>query len=154
MREAYLDGGWDQPRRLNHIALRKREPEQVAEFYSKILQLQAVEQAGEAGSIILTDGKVQLVIRRCHNGVYRTMRQGFDPIGFQVDYVAQTTKELEDLASAFPECAAKKIAGGVQGGAIARACKHVPTANSPSAIPTACWWISAIERKREAESEL
>ena len=129
VREGYLDDGWEQPRWLNHIALRAREPERVAEFYSKVLELQGVEQAGEAGSVMLTDGKVRLIIRRCHNGFYRTMRQGFDHIGFQVDSVERTTQELEELGHAFPECAAKKIAGGVQGGAIAKDLQACPIGN-------------------------
>src|SRR5918999_1702774 len=37
VREGYLDGGWEQPRWLNHIALRARKPEDVAEFYTKVL---------------------------------------------------------------------------------------------------------------------
>ena len=49
VREGYLSDGWEQPRWLNHIALRAREPERVAEFYQKILELKGVEAAGEAG---------------------------------------------------------------------------------------------------------
>jgi len=135
VREGYLDNGWEQPRWLNHIALRARDPEKVGEFYSKVLELEGVEAAGEAGSIMLTDGKVRLIIRRCHNGFYRTMRQGFDHIGFKVDSVEQTTKELAELASAFPECAAKKIAGGVQGGAIAKDLQACPLGQHAFADP-------------------
>ena len=135
VREGYLDNGWEQPRWLNHIALRAREPEKVAEFYNKVLELKVVEPAGEAGSVMLSDGKVRLIVRRCHNGFYRTMRQGFDHIGFQVDSVEQTTKQLADLASAFPECAAKKIAGGVQGGAIANDLQACPIGKHAFADP-------------------
>ena len=107
VREGYLNNGWEQPRWLNHIALRAREPEKVAEFYTKILELKGVEETGEAGSVMLTDGKVRLIIRRCHNGFYRTMRQGFDHIGFKVDSIEQTTdlarhrvSELEEIRTA------------------------------------------------------
>jgi len=135
VREGYLENGWEQPRWLNHIALRAREPEKVAEFYTKILELKGVEEAGEAGSVMLTDGKVRLIIRRCHNGFYRTMRQGFDHIGFKVDSVEQTTRDLADLAAAFPECAPKKIAGGVQGAAIAKDLQACPIGNQAFADP-------------------
>lgn len=135
VREGYLSDGWEQPRWLNHIALRAHEPESVGEFYRKILELQSVEAAGEAGSITLSDGKVRLIIRCCHNGFYRTMRQGFDHIGFKVDSVEQTTKELADLATAFPECEAKKIAGGVQGGAIAKDLQACPLGKHAFADP-------------------
>jgi catechol 2,3-dioxygenase-like lactoylglutathione lyase family enzyme len=126
VREGYLTDGWEQPRWLNHIALRSREPAKVAEFYTKVLELQGVEQGGEAGSIMLTDGKVRLIIRRCHNSFYRSLREGFDHIGFKVDSVEQTTRELADLAAASPECAAKNIAGGVQGGAIVKDMQACP----------------------------
>jgi len=135
VREGYLSDGWEQPRWLNHIALRAREPHQVAEFYCKVLELKGVEEAGEAGAVMLTDGKVRLIVRRCHNGVYRTMRQGFDHIGFKVESIEQTTKELADLASAFPECAAKKIAGGVQGAAIAKDLHACPIGKHAFADP-------------------
>ena len=139
VREGYLSDGWEQPRWLNHIALRAREPEKVADFYTKILELKGVEDAGEAGSIVLTDGKVRLIIRRCHNGFYRTMRQGFDHIGFQLDSIEQTTKELADLGAAFPECAVKNIAGGVQGSAIAKDLQACPIGQLAFAIRTVCW---------------
>ncbi|HWH79661.1 MAG TPA: VOC family protein, partial [Candidatus Binatus sp.] len=135
VREGYAENGWEQPRWLNHIALRAREPEKVAEFYTRILELKGVEEAGEADSVMLTDGKVRLIIRRCHNGFYRTMRQGFDHIGFKVDSVERTTKDLADLAAAFPECAAKKIAGGVQGGAIAKDLQGCPIGKHAFADP-------------------
>lgn len=135
VREGYLNDGWDQPRWLNHIALRAREPEKVAEFYNKVLELQGVEQGGEAGSFMLTDSKVRLIVRRCHNGFYRTMREGFDHIGFKVDSVEQITKELADLASAVPECAPKRIDGGIQGAAIAKDLAACPIGNHAFADP-------------------
>jgi catechol 2,3-dioxygenase-like lactoylglutathione lyase family enzyme len=115
VREGYLTDGWDQPRWLNHIALRARKPEEVAEFYTKVLELKGVEEGGEQGSITLTDGKVRLIIRRCHNGYYRSLRQGFDHVGFKVESVEQTKKDLEQIAANHPECAPKKIGGGPQG---------------------------------------
>ena len=84
---------------------------------------------------MLTDGKVRLIVRRCHNGFYRTMRQGFDHIGFKVDSVEQTIQELTDLADRVPECAAKKIGGGVQGGAIAKDLQACPIGKHAFADP-------------------
>ena len=119
VREGYVTDGWDQPRWLNHIALRARKPDEVAEFYTKVLELKGVEEAGEEGSITLTDGKVRLIIRRCHDGYYRSLRQGFDHIGFKVDSVEKTKKDLDQIAAAHPECAPKKIGGGPQSGGLA-----------------------------------
>ena len=118
VREGYLGEGWDQPRWINHIALRARKPDEVAEFYTKVLELKGVEEGGEEGSITLTDGKVRLLIRRCHNGHYRSLKQGFDHIGFKVENMEKTKKDLDDIAVNFPESAPKKIAGGPQGASI------------------------------------
>lgn len=116
VREGYLSDGWEQPRWINHIALRARKPDEVAEFYTKVLELKGVEEAGEEGSITLTDGKVRLVIRKCHDRFYRALRQGFDHIGFKVESVEKTKHDIDDLAASFPQSAPKKIAAGMQGG--------------------------------------
>jgi catechol 2,3-dioxygenase-like lactoylglutathione lyase family enzyme len=135
VREGYLSDGWEQPRWLNHIALRARKPEEVAEFYTKVLDLKGVEEAGEEGSITLTDGKVRLIIRRCHDGYYRSLKQGFDHIGFKVESVEKTKKDLEDIATAHPECAPKKIGGGPQSGGLVKDMEACPVGQHAFADP-------------------
>jgi catechol 2,3-dioxygenase-like lactoylglutathione lyase family enzyme len=135
VREGYLNEGWEQPRWLNHIALRARKPEEVAEFYTKVLELKGVEEGGEQGTITLTDGKVRLMIRPCHNGHYRSLKQGFDHIGFKVESVEKTKQDLEDIAANFPECAPKKIAGGPQGASIEKDLQACPIGKHAFADP-------------------
>jgi catechol 2,3-dioxygenase-like lactoylglutathione lyase family enzyme len=131
VREGYLKDGWEQPRWLNHIALRAREPDEVAEFYTTVLELEETPARAADGAISLTDGKVRLVIRPCHDKFYRGLRQGFDHIGFKVESVEKTKKDLDEIGTAFPEAAPKKIAVGMQGGELEKdlqACsigKHV-----------------------------
>ena len=67
------------------------------------------------GAISLTDGKVKLILRRCHNGFYRTLRQGFDHIGFKVENLEQAKKDLDEIATTYPESAPRKIAMGRSG---------------------------------------
>jgi catechol 2,3-dioxygenase-like lactoylglutathione lyase family enzyme len=126
VREGYLKDGWEQPRWLNHIALRASKPDAVAEFYTKVLELKGVEETPADGSITLTDGKVRLVIRPCHDGFYRSLRQGFDHIGFKVESVEKTKKDLDEIATAFPESAPKKIAVGMQGGELEKDLQACP----------------------------
>jgi len=135
VREGYLADGWEQPRWINHVALRARKPDDVAEFYTKVLELKGVEEAGEAGSITLTDGKVRLIIRRCHDGYYRSLRQGFDHIGFKVESVEKAKKDLDDLAKNFPESAPKKIGGGPQGGGLLKDMEACPIGRHAFADP-------------------
>jgi catechol 2,3-dioxygenase-like lactoylglutathione lyase family enzyme len=126
VREGYLDNGWEQPRWLNHIAIRAAKPHAVAEFYTKVLELKGLEEAAEDGSITLTDGKVRLVIRPCHDGFYRSLRQGLDHIGFKVESLEKAKKDLDEIATTFPESAPKKIAVGVQGAAIEKDLQACP----------------------------
>ena len=115
VREGYLKEGWDQPRWLNHIALRARKPAEVAEFYTKVFELKGVEEAADDGSVSVTDGKVRIVIRPCHDGFYRSLRQGFDHLGFKVESVEITKKDLEEIATNFPQSAPQKISVGLNG---------------------------------------
>jgi hypothetical protein len=39
----YEEGEWQQPRHLNHLALRAVNPESLAEFYTEVIELQALE---------------------------------------------------------------------------------------------------------------
>ena len=57
VREGYLKDGWDQPRWLNHIALRAREPDEVAEFYTTVLELEELPEHATDGAITLTTAK-------------------------------------------------------------------------------------------------
>ena len=126
VREGYLKDGWDQPRWLNHIALRAREPEKVAEFYTKVFELKGVEESADDGSVTVTDGKVRIVIRPCHDGFYRTLRQGFDHIGFKVENVDKAKKDLDEIATNFPNSAPKKIAVGLSGGELEKDLQRCP----------------------------
>ena len=126
VREGYLEKGWEQARRLNHIAIRAAKPDGVAEFYTKVLELKGVEQSAEDGSITLTDGKVCLVIRPCHNGFYRSLRQGLDHIGFKVENLEKAKKDLDEIATTFPDSAPKKIGVGIQGAAIEKDLEACP----------------------------
>lgn len=115
VREGYLEEGWEQPRWLNHISIRAANPAKLAEFYQKVLDLKGVEESAGDGSITLTDGKVRLLIRPTHNGLYRSLRQGLDHIGFKVENLEKAKKDLDEITTTFPESAPRKIATGSEG---------------------------------------
>jgi catechol 2,3-dioxygenase-like lactoylglutathione lyase family enzyme len=129
VREGYLKDGWEQPRWLSHIALRARDPEQVAEFYTTVLELEELPERAGDGAITLTDGKVRLMIRRCHDGYYRSLRQGFDHIGFKVESVEKTKRDLANLAAEFPEAAARPITRGRSGADLEKDLRGCPLAS-------------------------
>ena len=55
--EGYLQEGWDQPRWINHIAIRSARPAYLAEYYQKVFELRPVEGLSGDGSYYVTDGK-------------------------------------------------------------------------------------------------
>ncbi len=135
VREGYASGRLGSAVLAQSHCAARRKPDEVAEFYTKVLELKGVEEGGEEGSITLTDGKVRLIIRRCHDGYYRSLRQGFDHIGFKVDSVEQTKKDLDQIAATHPECAPKKIGGGPQGGGMVKDMEACPIGKHAFADP-------------------
>ena len=115
VREGYTEKSWDQPRHLDHIAIRSANPRAVARFYQRVYELKLREDLSDEENFYLTDGTVSLVIRPWSMAAYRGQREGLDHIGFKVESLEKTKKDLEQVAVKFPECAPKKIGGGPQG---------------------------------------
>lgn len=115
VREGYLKEGWEQPRWINHIAIRSGRPAHVAEFYQKVFELKPVETLCGDNSYYLTDGKVHVVVRPWDMVAYRGLMAGLDHFGFKVENLEQTKKDLDALGSSAPTSAARKIAIGRDG---------------------------------------
>jgi catechol 2,3-dioxygenase-like lactoylglutathione lyase family enzyme len=111
---------WEQPRHLHHIAIRAKKPAVLAEFYKKVFEVTEVKNLSGEGGICLTDGKSYLLIRPCENYSYRSMTQGIDHVGFQVEDLETVKKELDDIGRSFPESAARKIFVGRNGAFLQR----------------------------------
>jgi catechol 2,3-dioxygenase-like lactoylglutathione lyase family enzyme len=109
VREGYLEEGWEQPRHLNHVAIRAGKPAALAEFYQNVFELRPVESGGNDGQLCLSDGKVSIVIIPTETKSYRTMTEGLDHIGFKIEALAQAEKDLDELARSHPESKPKQI---------------------------------------------
>jgi catechol 2,3-dioxygenase-like lactoylglutathione lyase family enzyme len=115
VREGYLQEGWDQPRWINHIAIRSARPAHIAEYYQKIFDLRPVEALSGDNAYYLTDGKVTLAVRPWDMMSYRGLWAGLDHIGFKVEDLEATKKDLDNLCNTAPTSAARKIAIGRDG---------------------------------------
>ncbi len=109
VREGYLEEGWEQPRHLDHVAIRAGKPAALAEFYQNVFELRPVESGGNDGQLCLSDGKVSIVIIPSETKSYRTMTEGLDHIGFKVDALAEAEKDLDELGRSHPESTPKQI---------------------------------------------
>ncbi|HEY7716553.1 MAG TPA: VOC family protein [Candidatus Binatia bacterium] len=115
VREGYNEAGWEQPRWINHIAIRADNPSQVAEFYEKVFELKEAETYRDDGSICMTDGKVKLLLRPRDSSLYRGLREGLDHMGFKVESVDRVKEDLKTLANAMPESMDGKLGVGGNG---------------------------------------
>jgi catechol 2,3-dioxygenase-like lactoylglutathione lyase family enzyme len=115
VREGYNEAGWEQPRWINHIAIRADNPSQVAEFYEKVFELKEAETYRDDGSIGMTDGKVKLLLRPRDSSLYRGLREGLDHMGFKVESVDRVKEDLKTLANAMPESMDGKLGVGGNG---------------------------------------
>jgi len=115
VREGYLEEGWDQPRWINHIAIRSARLAQLAEFYQKVFELRPVEGLSGDNSYYVSDGKVSIALRPWDMISYRGLMAGLDHFGFKVENLEQTKKDFDSLASSAPSSAARTIAIGRDG---------------------------------------
>lgn len=136
LRDGYSrNENWESPRHLHHIAIRAIKPAQLAEFYQRIFELTEVKNLSSEGRICLTDGKIYLLIRPCHNGYYRSMFQGLDHLGFKVEDLEAVKKDLDDLSKAFPESSPRKILVGRHGHFVQKDMEDCPLGDFATADP-------------------
>jgi predicted enzyme related to lactoylglutathione lyase len=99
--EVYSKGEWKSDNTISHFALRAREAERVANFYSDVFELEARNVPSEEGSYHLTDGRVTLSILpwkiSSFNGA-GIEQPAMDHIGFRVPSLAAFKTNLETLA--------------------------------------------------------
>jgi catechol-2,3-dioxygenase len=115
VREGYLEGGWDQPRWINHIAIRSARPAYLAEYYQKVFELRPVEGLSGDNTYYLSDGKVTLSLKPWDMVSYRGLWAGLDHFGFRVENLEKTKQDIESLSAAEPASAARKIVIGRDG---------------------------------------
>ena len=96
------------PRQFNHVVIRAAEPRQVAEFYQEVFELFEVKEPPLGDAVCLSDGKVRLLILPTNNNSYISMRQGLDHIGFKVESIEQTKKDLDSAGEFSARVGAKR----------------------------------------------
>lgn len=100
--EVYSKGEWKQDTTFSHFAIRAREAERLANFYTDVFELEARNLPSEEGGYHLTDGRMTMAIVpwkiSSFNGA-GIEQPGMDHIGFRVpdlkafsDNMAMVTK--------------------------------------------------------------
>jgi catechol 2,3-dioxygenase-like lactoylglutathione lyase family enzyme len=121
-------GGELPQRYINHVALRVRNPERSAEFYSTIFELELTGQPRD-GSHCLSDGRVSLVIMPWNMEHYLDT----DPepprvehFGFKVESVEAIKREMDEIVGTNPVMVTKPLGYGSEGQARLGVFKQCP----------------------------
>ena len=104
----------ERTRGANRYAIRTQNPEQVAEFYANVFELQPTNRKEGDENYHLTDGRMTLSIMPWHIEKFAGMsikRPGPDHIGFRVESVEEFKKEVVELAGANTYMATRPLGG-------------------------------------------
>ena len=113
--DIFAENDWEQTRYINHIALRCREPERSAEFYSKVFELEATQ---KEGTWYVNDGRVSLVLLQwsMQNFIgHDPLHPQIDHFGFKVESIAAVRKDMDDLIGFNPQFVTKPLGFGEEG---------------------------------------
>ncbi len=117
-RDVYEDGDWKQDRAIHHFALRTVMPEALAQFYTDVFELQALEKPAGDPSFYLTDGKVTFIIMPWNINDYLGSgieRPALDHIGFKVESVDGFKKALQTMVGTNPRLSPSPVGAGPEG---------------------------------------
>jgi catechol 2,3-dioxygenase-like lactoylglutathione lyase family enzyme len=98
--EVYAKGEWKQDNTISHFALRAREAERLAHFYTEIFELEPRNVPSEEGGFHLTDGRVTLSILPWKISAFNGAgieQPAMDHIGFRVPSLDGFKKNLAEV---------------------------------------------------------
>lgn len=127
-KDVFAEGGWEQPRYINHVTLRARDVNRTADFYQSVFELAAVN-ARQDGNRYLSDGRVTLVIIpwTMKNFVgHDPMAPGLEHFGFKVESIAALKLDLDDLVAQNPMMVTRPLGVGPEAEARLGVLKQCP----------------------------
>lgn len=113
--DIFAENNWTQPRYINHVTLRCRNPEHSAEFYSTVFDLVA---SHKDGIWRVSDGRVSLVLLQwsMQNFIgHDPMPPQIDHFGFKVESVEALKRDMNDLIGFNPQFVTKPLGIGEEG---------------------------------------
>lgn len=105
-------------RHFSHFALRTRNAEHCAEFYSEVFGLEPLNKKFDDDNYYLTDGCMTLAILQWKMSDYLDMdpqRLGPDHIGLSVESIDQVLADLDDLTGQNPLMRGRPLGYGTEG---------------------------------------
>jgi catechol 2,3-dioxygenase-like lactoylglutathione lyase family enzyme len=116
--DIFAENDGDLPQRyINHIALRVRNPERTAEFYSTVFEL-ALSNDRSGGHYRLSDGRVSMVVMQWSMNDFvghDPQPPALDHFGFKVESVEAIKREMVELIGYNPQMVTKPLGIGAEG---------------------------------------
>jgi catechol 2,3-dioxygenase-like lactoylglutathione lyase family enzyme len=117
-KDVYSESGWTQPRTISHLAIRARDPERCARFYSEVFELTVERKPGDE-NVYVHDGRVTLLLMPWKMSDYvgqNPIAPGIEHFGFNVESIDALKSEMDELLSN-PRLASWQLGKGDEGGA-------------------------------------
>ena len=128
-KDVYSEGADETTRKFSHFALRTRNAERCAEFYSEVFELNLLNKKQDDPNFYLSDGRMTLAILQWRMADYEDMdpqRLGPDHIGFTVESIDAIKAELDDLTGQNPHMRIRALGYGKEGEARLNLFKKCP----------------------------
>jgi catechol 2,3-dioxygenase-like lactoylglutathione lyase family enzyme len=113
--DVFAENNWTQPRYINHITLRCRNPQRSAEFYSTVFELEASQ---KDGIWRVSDGRVSLILLQwsMQNFIgHDPMPPQIEHFGFKVESIEAVRRDMHELIGFNPQFVTKPLGIGEEG---------------------------------------
>jgi len=110
--EVYDMQEWKQAMTIDHFAIRVREPERVARFYSEVFELEARNTQEDDGSYHFTDGRVTMSVMPWKISDFNGSgieQPALDHIGFRTQDIDAFIENMETVSKQNPHIAPRPI---------------------------------------------
>jgi catechol 2,3-dioxygenase-like lactoylglutathione lyase family enzyme len=117
-KDAYADKLERTARRFSHFALRTRNAERCAEFYTEVFELRPLNKQGGDPNFYLSDGNMTLALLQWNIDDYvgqDPQRTGPDHIGFTVESIDKLKDDMEDILGQNPHMHPRPLGHGAEG---------------------------------------
>ena len=115
--------GTANPRHIDHVAMRTMHPDDIAEFYAHVFELQPRNKQPGDPNHYLTDGHVTLVVMPWDITDYDAtgiITMGMDHIGFKVESLDAFKSDVSRIAADNPRLSPAPLDTGAEGAALAK----------------------------------
>jgi catechol 2,3-dioxygenase-like lactoylglutathione lyase family enzyme len=116
-KDIFAENNWEQPRYIDHIALRTKNAERCAQFYAEVFDLKLLNKPSD-GNFYLSDGRVTLMItpwKMADFVGHDPMPLGLEHIGFKVESIEALKRDMDDLIGQNPQMVTRPLGYGEEG---------------------------------------